>query len=93
MELALVNCQLRVTVSPLTMLLLLALKTSEGVFGGGFPEELPEFEPPPQPVKAMSGKIAAKPNRIDKQVASGPILLNPDRRSRLRSFSIIFRFS
>jgi hypothetical protein len=72
------------------MLLLLALKTRDGVF-----EESPELEPPslpPQPVKAISGKIAAKPSRMYKEVASRPIPLNPGRRSWLRSFSIIFQF-
>ena len=55
------------------MLLLLAEKTR---VGADVTRELAELEP--QPVKAISGEIAANQNRIFEQVASGRILLRID---------------
>jgi hypothetical protein len=72
-EAALVVCQVNVNVWPEVMLLLLAEKTR---VGADVIRELAELEP--QPVKAMSGEIAANPNRMFKHVASGPILLRID---------------
>lgn len=72
-EAALVVCHVNVTVWPEVMLLLLAEKTS---VGGDVIRELAELEP--QPVKAMSGEIAASQNRIVEYVASRPILLRID---------------
>jgi hypothetical protein len=62
-EVALAVCQVNVTVWPEAMLLLL---TDNVTVGADFPEELPELEPPPQPVNDINGKIAANPSNIYK---------------------------
>jgi hypothetical protein len=69
-EAALVVCQVNVTVWPEVMLLLLAEKTR---VGADVTRELAELEP--QPVKAISGEIAANQNRRFEHVASGLVLL------------------
>lgn len=72
-EAALVVCQVNVTACPEVMLLLLAEKTR---VGAEVTLGLAELEP--QPVKAMSGDIAANPNIIFKHVTSSPLLLSRD---------------
>jgi hypothetical protein len=68
-ELALVVCQVNVTVWPEVMLVLLAEKTS---VGADVVRELADVEP--QLVKAISGAIAANQSRIFEHVAREPIL-------------------
>jgi hypothetical protein len=72
----LVVCQLKVTGWPEAMLLLLAEKTRVGAA----PRELGELEP--QPVKAMSGKIAASQNRMFERVANRATPLSRDDEGR-----------
>ena len=73
-EVAFVVAQVNVTAWPEAMLLLLAENTRVGAVD--VVRELAELEP--QPVKAISGEIAANQNRIFEHVASRPILLRID---------------
>jgi hypothetical protein len=70
-EAALVVCQVNVTAWPDATLLLLTEKTSVGADAACV---LVELEAEPQPVKAISGAIAANTSRVLEHVASAPIL-------------------